>query len=77
MKERTMNDFLLTLASNDSLGTRLAVCGVAVVIGIILIVTGRTNVKTRTAEESGKARIVNSIFGRSDQYEGKKAVVVG
>ncbi len=65
------------LAATDTVWTRLGVCAVAVVVGVMLIVTGLRDIRTRTAEESGKRRLVNSFLGRSNTYEGAKAVRLG
>lgn len=65
------------LAVEDSIGTRLMVCLVCVVVGAILILVGINDVRTQKAEEAGKARLTNSLLGVSNTYEGKKAVALG
>jgi hypothetical protein len=65
------------LAMEDTIATRLIVCAVAVVVGIVLILIGINDVRTRTAVDSDKARIVNELLGQSNVYEGKKAVLLG
>ncbi len=72
-----MTDTLILLAATDSLLARFAVAAVAIAVGTILILVGRVNVQTRTAEESGRRRLVNRVLGRSNTYEGNKAVVMG
>lgn len=67
----------VTLAMADNIGSRLGVCGVSTVVGIILILTGWQNIKTKIAEESGKRRIVNHALGQNNTYTGSKAVMVG
>ena len=42
-----------------------------------MIITGINDIRTKSAEEAGHARIFNRIFGRSNTYEGKTAVVTG
>ncbi|MCA9238516.1 MAG: hypothetical protein KDA44_23755 [Planctomycetales bacterium] len=49
----------------------------ACVVGLLLIFAGIENVRTRTAEESGRRRGVNALLGRSNTYEGRTAVTVG
>ena len=61
----------------DSIGERLGVAGVCVVVGIILILSGINNVRTKRAEETGKRRWVNKALGRSNTYEGNTAVNMG
>lgn len=46
-------------------------------MGVILILVGMDNIKTQTAEESGKRRLVNKALGQSNTYEGSKAVMIG
>jgi len=43
----------------------------------MLILAGVQNIKTQSAEESGKRRIVNKAVGQSNTYEGSKAVMIG
>ena len=72
-----MTDSLLLLAMADTWLTRLGVLAVTLVIGVLLILTGLVNIQTQTAEESGRRRLVNKALGRSNTYEGSKAVVMG
>ena len=72
-----MTDTLILFAATDSLLTRLAVAAVASVVGVMLILVGRVNIQTRTAEETGRRRMVNRALGRSNTYEGDKAVMMG
>ena len=72
-----MFDAFVTLAFEDTIVSRLIVCAVACFGGFILIVSGREAIRTKTAEESGKRRIVNSMLGQSNTYEGSKAVFIG
>jgi hypothetical protein len=67
----------IVLAATDSIGSRIAFCSIAMVIGSILIAIGRSNIKTQTAEESGQRRTVNKLFGASNTYVGRKAVMMG
>jgi hypothetical protein len=66
-----------TFAAKDSIEIRLAVCGVAIAVGIVLIISGIYNIRTKSAEEAGHARLFNHIFGRSNTYVGKTAVTLG
>jgi hypothetical protein len=72
-----MSESMLLLAATDTIWTRLAVCAVATIVGAVLIYIGRQNIKTRTAEESGKRRWVNGALGMSNTYQGTKAVLIG
>ena len=72
-----MFDAFVTLAFSDSIFSRLVVCVVACIGCFVLIVSGKEAIRTKTAEESGKRRIVNSLFGNSNTYEGSKAVFIG
>ena len=65
------------LAVTDTLFTRLGVFSVSVIVGAILIAAGIQNIKTRTAEETGKRRLVNKALGNSNTYSGQKAVFLG
>jgi hypothetical protein len=65
------------LKATDTPQTRLMVCGVAIVFGVIMILVGRQNIITRRAEESGRRRAVNAMMGRSNSYEGGTAVTMG
>jgi len=53
------------------------VVAVAIIVGVVLIVTGIANVRTRTAEESGGRRLVNRAAGGSNTYTGSRAVAQG
>ena len=68
---------LVLIAVTDTIWTRLGVCAVASVVGLILILTGVYNIKTETAEESGKRRLVNDAMGQDNTYEGSNAVMLG
>ena len=72
-----MDDSLLLLAIPDTIWTRLGVCAIASIVGVILILTGLANIRSRSAEESGARRAVNRAFRRSNTYEGSDAVVIG
>ncbi len=61
----------------DSIASRLVVCTVCIVVGIVMIASGVHSVRTRRAEESGKRRLVNQMLGRSNTYEGNTAVFIG
>ena len=72
-----MSETLFLLAATDTIWTRLGVFAIASLVGVILILMGLENIKTQTAEESGKRRWVNKAFGQSNTYEGSKAVLIG
>jgi uncharacterized membrane protein len=72
-----MSEALLLLAATDTIWSRLGVCAVASVIGALLILTGLRNIKTRTAEDTVKAGLVNKLLGQSNTYEGSKAALLG
>ncbi len=57
--------------------TRFAVAGAAFLLGIWLIYVGLTNIRTRTSEETGARRRVNTALGGSNTYTGRTAVVQG
>lgn len=65
------------LATTDTIWTRLAVCAVSTALGTLLIVTGRRNIRTQVADESGSRRVVNRALGRNNQYEGGSATGIG
>jgi len=67
----------IILAAVGTIWERLGVFGVSLVFGIIMFAAGIHNIKTQTAEESGKRRAVNKLLGASNTYEGKKAILVG
>ncbi len=71
-----LNEMLL-LAEIDTIWTRLGTCAMTSIVGAILIFTGVQNIKTRTAEESGRRRLVNKAMGASNTYSGSKAVLTG
>lgn len=71
-----MFDSLVLLAA-DTMASRIIVCLVAVVFGVVFILIGRHNIRTKKAEESGSRRGVNKLLGRSNTYEGKSAVAMG
>jgi hypothetical protein len=61
----------------QSLPARLGVAGIAIVVGIGLIVTGLSNVRTQSAQETGRRRLVNRAAGRTNAYSGSSAVMLG
>ena len=71
-----LNNMVL-LAATDTIWSRLGVCAVGSIVGALLIFTGIQNIRTRTAEESGKRRLVNKATGASNTYDGSKAVLIG
>ena len=56
---------------------RFVVAGAAVLLGIWLIYVGLANIRTRTSEETGVRRRVNTAMGQSNTYTGGKAVLQG
>ena len=67
----------LLLAVTDTMLTRLGTCAICTVVGTILIISVIHSIKTKTAEESGRRRLVNKALGRSNTYSGSKAVSIG
>ena len=57
--------------------TRFIVAIIAVAIGLWLIYVGRANVVTRTSEETGVRRRVNTALGESNTYTGGRAALQG
>jgi len=72
-----MSLFCYVLAAKVSIWTRLIVCGVATVVGVILIITGRQNIISESAEETGKRRLVMKAMGKGTEHTGKTAVMIG
>ena len=68
---------LAQTGESQSLVTRLGVAGVAILVGGFLIYTGMANIRTQSAQESGKRRLANRAAGRSNTYSGSSAVTVG
>lgn len=60
-----------------SLGERILVGVVSVAVGVYFILVGRNNIKSRSAEETGKRAALLSMLGRSTSMSGGKAVAVG
>jgi hypothetical protein len=56
---------------------KFVVAIVTLVIGVGLTLTGLANVHTRTSEETGVRRRVNTPAGASNTYTGGKAVTQG
>ena len=65
------------LAAKVSILTRLIVSGVAAIVGIILILVGRQNIRTESVEETGKRRLVMKAMGKGTEHKGKMAVSIG
>ncbi len=65
------------LAATDTIWHRLGFMAVAVLVGALLVLAGLANIRTQTAEEDGKRRLTNWALGRSNDYEGAKAVRLG
>lgn len=77
-----MNNLILFAAQTqevveDSMMSRFLVFLGCAAAGAFFIWTGRNNIKTKTAEESGKRRGINTLLGRSNTYEGDSAVAIG
>ena len=70
-----MNEMILLAA--DTIGERLLVSGIAILVGAAFVLAGFQNIKTRTAKETGKRRLVNKALGRSNTYKGSQAVLMG
>lgn len=72
-----MPEMMFLLAVTDTIWTRLGVFAILSLVGVIFILMGLENIKTQTAEESGKRRLVNRVLGQSNSYEGSTAVMMG
>ena len=72
-----MSLFCYVLAAEVSIFTRLIVCAVATLVGILLIIAGRQNIRTESAEETGKRRLVMKAMGKGTEHTGKTAVMIG
>ncbi len=72
-----MSLFCYVLAAKVSIWTRLIVCGVASVVGIVLIIAGRQNIRSESAEETGRRRLVMQATGKGTEHKGKMAVSIG
>lgn len=65
------------LVAKVSILTRLIVSGIAAIVGITLILVGRENIRTESAEETGKRRLVMKAMGKGTEHRGKMAVSIG
>ena len=65
------------LHNEEPLSQRLAICLICCLLALFIGRIGRKNIRTQQAQESGKRRLVNAIAGQSNDYVGKKAVMIG
>ncbi len=65
------------LAATMTIWELLGIGALAVALGVAFIFAGVQNIKTQTAEETGRRRLVNDLFGNSNTYTGSKAVLQG
>ncbi|MCE2792880.1 MAG: hypothetical protein ACK493_02895 [Planctomycetota bacterium] len=72
-----MSNLVLLVAAAASFVSRLGLCAMFAVVGVILMLSGLHNIQTQNAEESGKRRLVNKALGQGNSYTGSKAVLVG
>lgn len=56
---------------------KFIVGAIAIIAGIIAIVIGLRNIKTETAQETGRRRTVNRVAGVDSGYTGSRAVMQG
>ena len=68
---------MLAQTGATPLSTRVGVAAVAILVGVVLVVTGIASVRTRTAQESGGRRLVNRAAGRDNTYTGSSAAALG
>jgi hypothetical protein len=61
----------------DSPLVRYMVCAVCCGVGVLMILTGISNVKTKTASESAKRAAVLQALGKSTEIQGNMAVFMG
>jgi len=67
---------LIVLAATP-LATRLIMGGFLVFLGAMFTLMGALNVASQSAQETGSLRTVNWLLGRSNAYQGSRAVTVG
>jgi len=67
----------IIIFAQTSIATRLAGGGLIMIAGIAFILVGTSNIRTQTAQESGKRRTVNRFLGKSNSYRGNSAVLIG
>jgi uncharacterized membrane protein HdeD (DUF308 family) len=65
------------LAAEVSIFTRLIACAVATLVGILLIIAGRQNILSESAEDTGRRRLLMKAMGKSTEHTGKSAVTIG
>lgn len=65
------------IAVTDTPASRALVTLICCVVGGILVLVGRMNIKTQRASESGKRRLVAKMMGGTGDYEGSSAVTLG
>lgn len=68
---------IVQIEPTDDIWGRLGACSLFIIVGALLILTGRENIRTKMAHEHGSGRMVNSLLGYSNTYEDGTAVVVG
>ena len=61
----------------DTLATRLGIFAFCLAFGAWMVVVGRQNVGTRTAEETGARAAWLRLWGKSAALEGRRAVAMG
>jgi hypothetical protein len=64
-------------APEESLGMRLGVLAACLAFGAWMIYVGRHNVRTRSAEETGKRALGLALFGKSTTMTGWAATATG
>lgn len=69
--------FSVAAAANDSPATRWMVLAACAVFGAYFIYVGRTNIRSQSAEEGGKRRMLLKALKKSTSYEGAGAVRIG
>ncbi|HUY32015.1 MAG TPA: hypothetical protein VMV69_04480 [Pirellulales bacterium] len=67
----------IVIFADTPLGTRLLIGGFMVIFGIAFMLIGANNIRTQTAQETGKRRTVNLLLGKSNSYRGSSAVMRG
>lgn len=65
------------LLPDEPLGERLGVLAFCLLFGLWMIYVGRSNVRTKVAEESGKRALFLKLLGKSTTMGGRTAVWTG
>jgi hypothetical protein len=56
---------------------QIAIALIFVGVGVLLIVAGLRNMRTKTAVDMGRGSVIRGFFGMSNTYSGRTAVTIG